>query len=158
MSETAAATRARRRVRAHIAGTVQGVGFRPFVYRVASELGLGGWVFNDGRGVVLEVEGAPDAVEALLIRLRAEAPPLAAIEEVRVEPAAPTGERDFRILESERGGPPEALVSPDFATCAECLAEESSTPPIGGTATRSPTAPTAGRAFRSSPGSPTTGR
>ena len=91
MSETAAATRARRRVRAHVAGTVQGVGFRPFVYRLASELGLGGWVLNDERGVVLEVEGAPEAVEALLTRLRAEAPPLAAIEEVRVEPAAPDG-------------------------------------------------------------------
>jgi hydrogenase maturation protein HypF len=123
MTGTAAASAARRRVRAHVAGTVQGVGFRPFVYRLAADLGLGGWVLNDGRGVVIEVEGSPEAVDELLVRLREQAPPLAAIEAVRVESAAPTGERGFRILESERGGPPEALVSPDFATCAECLAE-----------------------------------
>ena len=123
MTGTAAATGARRRLRAHVAGTVQGVGFRPFVYRLAAELGLGGWVLNDGRGVVLEVEGPPEAVDELLTRLRSQPPPLAAIESVRVEPAAPTGERGFRILESEHGGPPEALVSPDYATCSECLAE-----------------------------------
>ena len=96
MTGTAAATGARRRLRAHVAGTVQGVGFRPFVYRLAAELGLGGWVLNDGRGVVLEVEGPPEAVDELLTRLRSQPPPLAAIESVRVEPAAPTGERGFR--------------------------------------------------------------
>jgi len=123
MTETAAASAARQRVRAHVTGTVQGVGFRPFVYRLADDLGLGGWVVNDGRGVVLEVEGSPAAVDELLARLRGQAPPLAVIEAVRTERAVPTGERAFRILDSQRGGPPEALVSPDFATCADCLAE-----------------------------------
>ena len=111
-------------MRAHVAGTVQGVGFRPFVYRLAAELGLGGWVLNDGRGVRARGRGAAGGGRrAALPPALDEAPPLAAIESVRVEPAAPTGERGFRILESERGGPPEALVSPDFATCADCLAE-----------------------------------
>ena len=71
-----------RRVRAEVLGTVQGVGFRPFVYRLAAELGLGGWVLNDERGVVLEVEGAPAAVDDLLARLRSQAPPLAVVESV----------------------------------------------------------------------------
>ena len=65
----------------------------------------------------------PRRSTTLLARLRSQAPPLAVIESVRVQAAAPTGERDFRILESDRGGPPDAPVSPDFATCAECVAE-----------------------------------
>ena len=83
MAASAAPTRSRR-VRAEVLGTVQGVGFRPFVYRLAAELGLGGWVLNDERGVVLEIEGAPAAVDELLARLRSQAPPLAVIESVRV--------------------------------------------------------------------------
>ena len=119
----AVAARSRRRVRARVLGTVQGVGFRPFVYRLARELELDGWVLNDERGVLLEAEGAPAAVERLLARLPDESPPLATVEGVRIEPASPTGEPGFRIVESERRGEPRALVSPDFATCAECLTE-----------------------------------
>jgi hydrogenase maturation protein HypF len=112
-----------RRVRARVEGTVQGVGFRPFVYRLASELELAGFVRNDERGVLVEVEGRETAVEGFLRRLAAEAPPLAAVEAVRPRDLAPAGERGFRILSSPRGGEPAALVSPDTATCDDCLAE-----------------------------------
>ena len=72
-------------------GTVQGVGFRPYVYRLAGELGLGGFVLNDARGVLLEVEGSATAVERFLARLAPEAPPLAVVERVATEPLAPGG-------------------------------------------------------------------
>jgi hydrogenase maturation protein HypF len=113
----------RRRVRARVTGVVQGVGFRPHVFRLAEELGLGGWVLNDERGVELEVEGGESAIDAFLTRLAAEAPPLASVDSIAAEPAAACGESEFRIVESERRGDAEALVSPDSATCAECLAE-----------------------------------
>ena len=112
-----------RRVRARIEGTVQGVGFRPFVYRLASELELAGFVLNDERGVLVEVEGGESAVDGFLRRLADEAPPLAAIEAVVPRDVAPAGERGFRILASPHGGEPAALVSPDTATCEDCLRE-----------------------------------
>ena len=102
---------------------MQGVGFRPYVYRLASELALGGWVLNDERGVLLEVEGPAEAVEGFMARLPQEAPPLAAVERVSSDALKPTGGLGFEIVESERGGEPEAAVSPDAATCPECLAE-----------------------------------
>ena len=104
-------------------GTVQGVGFRPYAFRLATELELGGWILNDERGVLLEVEGPPAAVDGFLARLPAEAPPLATVEAIDAEPVSPAGERGFRILESDRRGEPAALVAPDTATCGECLAE-----------------------------------
>jgi hydrogenase maturation protein HypF len=113
----------RRRARARVEGTVQGVGFRPFVYRLAGELELAGWVLNDERGVLLEVEGAAESVEGFLRRLTGEAPPLAAVERVTAEEVSPTGERGFAIVASSRGGEAEAPVSPDSATCEDCLRE-----------------------------------
>jgi hydrogenase maturation protein HypF len=115
------ATRARMRVR--VEGTVQGVGFRPFVYRLAGLHDLAGWVLNDERGVLLEVEGKPVALSLFLERLSDEAPPLAAVERVATEELPPRGERGFEILASEIRGSPDALVSPDSATCADCLRE-----------------------------------
>jgi len=112
-----------RRVAARVRGTVQGVGFRPFAYRLAAELGLGGFILNDERGVEVEVEGEPEKVDAFLRRLASEAPPLASIEAIDPAEVEPRGERGFRILASERAGEPEALVSPDTATCEECLSE-----------------------------------
>ncbi len=102
---------------------MQGVGFRPFVYRLARELELDGWVLNDSRGVMLEVEGESGLVDRFLARLGAEAPPLATVERVLSESRAPDGEPGFRIVQSGSGGEPDALVAPDAATCAECLAE-----------------------------------
>jgi hydrogenase maturation protein HypF len=114
---------ARRRVAARVGGAVQGVGFRPFAYRLAGELGLAGFVLNDERGVALEVEGEPQRVDEFLRRLASEAPPLASVESVEPAEVEPRGEHRFRILASERGGAPRAPVSPDAATCAACLAE-----------------------------------
>jgi hydrogenase maturation protein HypF len=111
------------RVRARVAGTVQGVGFRPYVHRLAGELALAGYVLNDERGVLLEVEGGADAVERFAARLQGEPPPLAQIESVAWEVMPATGEREFRIVQSIHGGEPQALVSPDTPTCADCLAE-----------------------------------
>jgi hydrogenase maturation protein HypF len=113
----------RRRIRARIDGTVQGVGFRPYVYRLAGELNLSGFVLNDATGVLLEVEGNANAVEAFLARLGPQAPPLALVERVRAEDRRPTGEAGFAILASPSGGAADAPVAADSATCEECLAE-----------------------------------
>jgi hydrogenase maturation protein HypF len=120
-SSASVATPRRTRVRVH--GTVQGVGFRPYVYRLADELGLAGWVLNDARGVLLEVEGGPQRVDAFLDRLTPDAPPLAIVERVETSALAPLGERSFAIRESPRGEVSDAPVTPDTATCADCLRE-----------------------------------
>ena len=112
-----------RRVRARVDGTVQGVGYRPFVYRLAAELGIAGWVLNDERGVLVEAEGPADAVEAFVARLRSDAPPLAEVRGVQAEPVPVLGAPGFEIVASERGGAATAPVTPDSATCADCLAE-----------------------------------
>ncbi len=112
-----------RRARARVQGTVQGVGFRPYVHRLAGEHGLAGWVLNDSRGVLLEVEGSDAAVEAFLARLEVDAPPLAVIERVVTDERQPKGERAFAILDSPRVGVIDAPVTPDSATCADCLRE-----------------------------------
>ncbi|HET9073699.1 MAG TPA: carbamoyltransferase HypF [Solirubrobacteraceae bacterium] len=112
-----------RRVRARVIGTVQGVGFRPYVYRLAGELGLAGWVLNDAHGVLVEVEGPGEAVETFLARLAPEAPPLATVEGVVRRALAPLGECGFVIRPSPLGECADAPVAPDAATCAECLAE-----------------------------------
>ncbi len=97
---SATAKNGRRRVRARVEGTVQGVGFRPHAFRLATELGCSGWVCNDDRGVLLEVEGEARCVESFLVRLSAEAPPLAAVEHVRPQELEPTGVSGFAILAS----------------------------------------------------------
>jgi hydrogenase maturation protein HypF len=111
------------RVRVRVEGVVQGVGFRPYVHRLAAELGLAGFVRNDSRGAVIEVEGRPDAIEALVARLPAEAPPAAVIEGVEREVVPTRGDRRFGIVESARAGAPDARVSPDIAICEACLRE-----------------------------------
>ncbi len=110
----------RRRVR--VSGQVQGVGFRPFVYRLAQELGLSGWVRNCGAGVEIEVQGSAAEVESLLYRLRLEPPPLARIAEVTAENVDPEPQHGFSILESETGAIA-TRIAPDTAICRECLAE-----------------------------------
>ncbi len=117
------ATGARVRTRARIGGTVQGVGFRPFVYRLAIDEQLAGYVLNDERGVVLEVEGHQAAVSRFMRRLTDEAPPLAVIDAIAHEAIEPDGRREFRILASERSGPADAPVTADSATCPDCRAE-----------------------------------
>ncbi len=111
------------RTRARVTGTVQGVGFRPFVYRLAHELGLAGYVLNDERGVLLEVEGPAVAVEEFMGRLVDEAPPLAVIEGVVAESVPAVGSEGFEIVSSLAGGEADAPVTPDSAICSDCLAE-----------------------------------
>ena len=109
--------------RIEVRGTVQGVGFRPWVYRLAVEEGLSGRVRNDARGVTIEAFGRPEALEAFLRRLGREAPPAALLREVREEviPAEPlTG---FAIVPSEGEGARRVSIPPDLATCPECLRE-----------------------------------
>jgi hydrogenase maturation protein HypF len=108
----------RRQIR--IRGIVQGVGFRPFVYNLARRLGLAGYVLNSSAGVMVEVEGAPDALDRFVESVRGEAPPLARIEEILVVEIDPLGERDFAIRESQTQEGEFVLVSPDVATCPDC--------------------------------------
>lgn len=105
-----------------IGGIVQGVGFRPFVYRLALRLGLSGWVRNTGQGVQIEVEGGAPQLDEFSRAVRDEAPPLAVICQLRAQTLPATGARGFAILESARsaaGGE----VSPDCDVCDDCLAE-----------------------------------
>jgi hydrogenase maturation protein HypF len=111
------------RLRVRVQGVVQGVGFRPHVHRLACELGLGGYVLNDERGVLLEIEGPPADAACFLERLVAEEPPLASIEQVRREVVPVRGETAFQIRSSLHSDVAEALVSPDSAVCSECLIE-----------------------------------
>ncbi|GLZ44159.1 carbamoyltransferase [Actinomycetospora sp. NBRC 106375] len=112
------------RARLVVTGIVQGVGFRPFVHRMAAELGLAGFVGNDASGVVVEVEGPPAAVDVLTAALRDRAPALAVVEAVAREDRPPTGRPGFVIAASDpAAGGPRTLVSPDTAPCADCLAE-----------------------------------
>ncbi|WP_078840524.1 carbamoyltransferase HypF [Streptomyces antioxidans] len=105
-----------------VGGVVQGVGFRPFVHAVATELGLSGQVANGPAGARIEIEGAPDTVALFCHRLTADAPPLADIASVAVSELPPTGGTGFAIAPST-AGPGRTLVPPDAATCDACLAE-----------------------------------
>jgi hydrogenase maturation protein HypF len=111
------------RLRVHVGGIVQGVGFRPFVHGLAGELGLAGTVGNDETGVVVEVEGGPAAVRDFVAALRERPPALAVVESVRTEPIPATGARGLVIAASTSAGARAALVSADTATCDDCLAE-----------------------------------
>lgn len=110
------------RTRAHVSGLVQGVGFRPFVWREATARGLSGWVGNDAVGVVLEAEGAPEAVTSLLAALT-RPPPLARVDGVSSEVLPALGDAGFEVRGSATNGARRALVSPDTATCADCSRE-----------------------------------
>ena len=106
-----------------VRGIVQGVGFRPFIYSLARRHGLVGFVRNDAEGVHIEVEGAPEALDLFGRGILDEAPPLAVVDAVSWWPLAVQGEPTFQIEESREGAQRRALVSPDVATCADCLRE-----------------------------------
>ena len=111
------------RARAVIRGAVQGVGFRPFVFRLAGELGLCGWVLNCAQGVIIEAEGQGSTVRRFLLRLEKEKPPRAIIHSFEFSLLEPAGYRMFAIRESEEKGPKSVLILPDIATCGDCLRE-----------------------------------
>jgi hydrogenase maturation protein HypF len=111
----------RREVR--VRGTVQGVGFRPFVHRLATSLQLAGSVRNTPAGVVIEVAGDPAALDEFGRRLTAEAPPLARITAVEVTALPPADLAGFHVIESMPGAQPTALIPPDVALCEDCARE-----------------------------------
>jgi len=111
------------RTEVKIEGTVQGVGFRPFVFRVARELALTGWIVNGTDGVTIEVEGAAEVVGLLLEQLRTSCPPGARIERMTVRSVPAVGDREFIIQPSLEEGAKQLAISPDLATCADCVME-----------------------------------
>ncbi len=104
-------------------GVVQGVGFRPFVYNLALESGVDGWVRNTSAGVQIVVEGSPAAVERFVAALPQQAPPRSYIASLEVSELACAGERGFRIVESAADPEAYQLVSPDIALCEDCRRE-----------------------------------
>ncbi len=113
----------RKRVRMVVRGAVQGVGFRPFVYRLAKELELAGWVVNSAQGVFIEIEGASNRVLSFTRRLKTERPARAVIQSCESSHLDPIGYKEFEIRESTGHGGKSALILPDIATCDDCLRE-----------------------------------
>jgi hydrogenase maturation protein HypF len=111
------------RVRIRVTGRVQGVGFRPSVYRVATRVGAAGWVRNTRLGVVIEVEGSARILGDFLREFEKGLPPLARIDTIAAEEIEPAGATEFSIAPSEKPGAAEALFPVDTAVCADCLAE-----------------------------------
>ncbi|MFZ0827574.1 MAG: carbamoyltransferase HypF [Verrucomicrobiia bacterium] len=111
------------RLKATVRGAVQGVGFRPFVFRLAAELQLAGWVNNSPQGVFIEAEGPRPDLEKFLLRLEAEKPARSSIQSLEASWLDPAGYKGFEIRLSETGGDTTTLVLPDIATCPECLRE-----------------------------------
>lgn len=111
------------RLRVEVEGTVQGVGFRPFVYRLAHELGLSGWVRNTRNGVLVEVEGDSPAIETFLQRMRTEAPASASIEAISTNVIPIREDVRFSIVSRAESGQRTLVIPPDLATCQDCWGE-----------------------------------
>lgn len=117
------ANRRRARLKATVRGAVQGVGFRPFVHRLATELSLHGWVNNSTEGVFIEVEGKPDRLEEFRLRIEQEKPPRSFIQSLESTWLDAAGHDGFEIRASTTGGKKSTFVLPDIATCPDCLRE-----------------------------------
>jgi hydrogenase maturation protein HypF len=111
------------RLRIRITGLVQGVGFRPFVYRLAGELGLNGCIRNDTTGVLIDAEGDEERLDEFLIRLESDKPPVSRIYSLQYSFLEGKGLRGFTILDSDESGEIHASILPDIATCDDCLKE-----------------------------------
>jgi hydrogenase maturation protein HypF len=111
------------RLRVTIRGAVQGVGFRPFVYRLATEMALRGWVKNSPQGVFIEAEGAKETLDSFLLRLEREKPSLSFIQSLEYSLLQPEGYDGFEILHSDDDGERSAVIMPDIATCPQCRDE-----------------------------------
>ncbi len=111
------------RIRIIIHGAVQGVGFRPFIYRLATEMSLPGWVVNSPQGVFIEVEGEKPQLDTFLLRVEREKPPRSFIQSLEFSFLDSTGFTHFEIRDSHEGGKATTLVLPDIATCADCRKE-----------------------------------
>jgi hydrogenase maturation protein HypF len=111
------------RLKIAVRGAVQGVGFRPFVYRLAAELRLSGWVSNTSEGVFIEAEGPRAGLEQFALRLRTDKPPRSFIQSLESWWLDAAGYAGFEIRPGESGGGKTAIIMPDIATCPDCLAE-----------------------------------
>ena len=111
------------RIRVEVDGTVQGVGFRPFVYRLARELELAGWISNKRDGLLIEVEGAAGAIEVFLHRLETDSPASAYVEGLRTDVIPVQDDMSFSIRASSESGQRILVIPPDLATCADCRRE-----------------------------------
>ncbi len=112
-----------KRVRGKIRGIVQGVGFRPFIYQLASRYGLSGFVINTSDGVTLEIEGADGHIDSFFKDIIRDCPPLAYISSIEREYISPKYEKGFQIEESKRGDERSTLISPDVCVCEDCIRE-----------------------------------
>lgn len=106
-----------------VSGIVQGVGFRPYIYRLATGRNLKGTIRNTTAGVTVEIQGPAETVQDFIDHLPVEAPPLARITSLTIHDVACNGDRDFRIIHSHEGAEVRTLISPDVAICADCLRE-----------------------------------
>ncbi len=112
-----------RRLKIIIQGAVQGVGFRPFVFRLANFMGLNGWVINSSQGVIIEVEGAPEFLNTFLLKVEKEKPSLASIASLEFSWLDPSGFTSFEVRKSDSKGEKTAFILPDISTCPDCLAD-----------------------------------
>ena len=106
-----------------VTGIVQGVGFRPFVFDLCKKLGLSGFVRNEAGGVLIEVEGECRSIDRFMSELTSNPPPLARIDQIQTLAEIPTGDRGFRIDASRVDSAGQVFISPDVATCDDCLRE-----------------------------------
>jgi hydrogenase maturation protein HypF len=113
----------KKRLCINIQGAVQGVGFRPFIYRLATEMELSGWVNNSPQGVTIEIEGTQDRLEDFVLRISGEKPPRAYIQSLEHKYLDSVGYSNFEIRKSDDTGAKSAMVLPDISTCPDCLAE-----------------------------------
>ena len=113
----------RQRVRVVLRGAVQGVGFRPFVYRLASSLGVAGWVSNTGQGLIIEAEADRETLDRFVRALDSDRPPRAVVVSRETAVLDPIGYERFTIHASDDHREPSAFVLPDISTCADCLRE-----------------------------------
>jgi hydrogenase maturation protein HypF len=111
------------RLKISIKGVVQGVGFRPFVFRLAQELGLRGHVLNNTAGVLIEAEGEKQELDNFLVRIDREKPEISKIFSLQHSYLEKTGLKDFEIRESDAEGDIEVSILPDIAVCKECVKE-----------------------------------
>src|SRR5688500_994484 len=109
--------------RLRIRGIVQGVGFRPFIFKLAQRYGLTGSVMNSPEGVEITIEGSAGVIQAFVSELRERPPSAARIDEVSEERLAPFGLTEFKIHESDQTGRPSTLLSPDLPVCDDCVRE-----------------------------------
>ncbi len=111
------------RVHIVIRGAVQGVGFRPFIFKLAKLLNLNGWVLNSSQGVFIEAEGEKEKLENFILRIDKEKPQVSFIQSLEYNYLDPAGYKDFEIRKSDSSGEPTAIILPDIATCDECLSD-----------------------------------